>query len=100
MNNTLLTISFGMLTVSIMLTLYRLVRGPSTSDRILAFETLAICGGAMIVLLSIRWGTVMFVELILVTAALGFVGTMAFVFYLSRHVDEHRGGEQIKKESE
>ncbi len=84
MNDLLLEICFGLLAISILLVLYRLVRGPHTQDRILAFEAIAICVVGMVALLSLKWRSAFFIEIILITAALGFFGTMAFVFYLSR----------------
>ncbi len=94
MSGLLLDVCFGMLVVSIVLALFRLLRGPGIPDRIMAFECLAICAVAMVVLLSLYWESAVFVELILVQAALGFFGTMAFVFYLSReNLDDDAGGE-------
>ena len=77
-------ISFLFLIVSGLLVLFRLVRGPDTPNRILAFESLTICVVGLVVLLSLQWRTALFVELLLVIAALGFFGTMSYTFYLRR----------------
>ncbi len=73
-----------LLGVSILLGLFRLARGPSVVDRMLAFDVIALCAVGMMTLLAIRSGTGVFLELILVFAMLGFLSTVIFVFYLSR----------------
>jgi multisubunit Na+/H+ antiporter MnhF subunit len=77
-----LNLGFGMLAVAILLGLVRLVRGPSVMDRVMSFDLITTCAVGMIVLLSIRWHTVLYLELILIFSLLGFLTTVAFVFYL------------------
>ncbi len=72
------------LTVSILLGLYRLARGPHVIDRVMAFDLITTCAVGMIVLLSIQWGTPLYLELILIVTLLGFLTTVAFVFYLNK----------------
>jgi multisubunit Na+/H+ antiporter MnhF subunit len=79
-----LTLCFGMLILAILAGLVRLARGPSVLDRILAFDLIATCAVGMIVLLSVRWDTPLYLELVLVFSLLGFFGTVAFAYYLSR----------------
>jgi multisubunit Na+/H+ antiporter MnhF subunit len=68
--------------------LLRMVLGPTTLDRLLAFDGVVICTVSMLVLFSIQWETMMFVELIVVIASLGFLTTVAFYYYLSRQQPE------------
>lgn len=82
--NVALTVAFGALTLSILLGLVRLARGPSVLDRVLAFDLIATCAVGMILLLSIKWNTSLYLELILIFSLLGFLTTVAFVFYLHR----------------
>jgi multisubunit Na+/H+ antiporter MnhF subunit len=82
--DTVLYIGFGMLTVSILLGLGRLALGPTVIDRILTFDLITTSVVGMIVLLSIRWRTALYLEMILIFSLLGFFGTVAFVVYLSR----------------
>lgn len=83
---TTLAISFGFagLTLAIVLSLFRLARGPTVLDRILAFDLIATSAVGMVVLLSILWRTPVYLELILIFSLLGFVSTVAFVFHLHR----------------
>lgn len=72
------------LTVSILLGLYRLARGPHVLDRVMAFDLITSCAVGLIVLLSIHWNTPLYLELILIVSLLGFLTTVAFVFYLNK----------------
>jgi multisubunit Na+/H+ antiporter MnhF subunit len=95
-----LNLGFVMLALAILLGAVRLVRGPSIMDRVLAFDLITTCAVGMIVLLSIRWRTVLYLELILVFSLLGFLTTVAFVFYLNREVPnpaEGQGKDEAKQ---
>jgi len=62
----------------------RLFRGPETTDRILALDTLYVNVVALVILLGIRWQTAILFEAALIVAMLGFVGTVALARYVSR----------------
>jgi len=66
------------------LCLYRLLRGPSLPDRILALDTLAVQAAAFFVILGVELGTMLYVELALTVALLSFLGTVAAAKYLMR----------------
>lgn len=70
-------------TVAIALTVYRMVRGPSVADRILALDTLTINAIAFLVLTGMHLQSNVFFEVALLFAMMGFVGTVS----LSKHVD-------------
>jgi multicomponent Na+:H+ antiporter subunit F len=77
-----INLSFGGLIIAIFLGLFRLTRGPTVLDRVLAFDMIATCAVGMTILLSILWRTDVYLELILIFSLLGFLTTVAFVFYL------------------
>lgn len=70
--------------LALLLTLVRLIRGPSMPDRILALDTLYINAIALIVLLGIWEGSDLYFEAALLIAVMGFVGTVAVTKYLLR----------------
>lgn len=78
-----LYIAFVSVVVAIALTMYRLVRGPSAPDRILALDTLAINGIAFLVLTGMHLKSNVFFEVALLFAMMGFVGTVS----LSKHIE-------------
>lgn len=82
-----LNTAYALLTISIFLGLYRLVRGPSVMDRVMAFDLITTCAVAIIALLSIQWQTALYLELILIFSLLGFLTTVAFFFYLQKTTD-------------
>lgn len=87
MMTSILTLASGILTLAILCGLVRLARGPTVIDRIVAFDLITTATVGMIVLLAMRWQTALYLELILIFSLLGFFGTVAFVYYLSRTQD-------------
>lgn len=70
-----------MLGVAVLLNLYRLLRGPDATDRILALDTLYINVAGLVVLLCIHTGSKLYFEAALIIALLGFIGTIALAKY-------------------
>ena len=70
--------------VAMLLALYRLVRGPSVPDRILALDTLYVCAIALLMLFGMYLGTAVYFEAALIIAMLGFVGTVVLSKYVLR----------------
>ena len=70
--------------LSLTLSLFRLLRGPSLPDRILALDTMFINTLALILLQGLRLGTQLYFEGALLIAMLGFVSTVAISKYLLR----------------
>lgn len=79
-----LNFCFLALTVSVLLTGWRLVRGPELPDRVLAIDTLYVNVVALVILLGIRLSSDLLFEAALVIAMLGFVGTVALSRYVAR----------------
>lgn len=79
-----LVIAFVLFAIALLLTLYRLVRGPNVEDRILSLDTLYVNALAVTILLGIAFSTSVFFEAALVIGMLGFVGTVVMAKFLSR----------------
>lgn len=84
MLSTALFIALSLVSLALLLSLVRLIQGPSTSDRILALDTLYINTIAMLILLGIHLSSALYFEAALLIAVLGFVGTVALSKYLLR----------------
>ncbi|WP_454741851.1 K+/H+ antiporter subunit F [Cupriavidus necator] len=80
----MIPVCLAILGLAFLLTLARLLRGPSLPDRIVALDTLNINAIALIVLLGIRLDSALFFEAALLIALMGFVGTVALSKYLQR----------------
>jgi multicomponent K+:H+ antiporter subunit F len=84
MLKTAVTIAFICIAAALLLNFYRLVRGPTMPDRILALDTMYINTTALLVLFGIHLGLTVFFEAALLIALMGFVGTVALCKYLLR----------------
>jgi multicomponent K+:H+ antiporter subunit F len=62
----------------------RLLVGPSANDRVLALDTLWICGMLLAVVLGVRFGTQVYFEVAILIALVGFVSTVAMAKFLMR----------------
>jgi multicomponent Na+:H+ antiporter subunit F len=96
----ILTLSFFVLVVAMLLGFYRLARGPTVVDRVLAFDAVVLCAVSMTVLLSRLWETPLYLELILIVSSLGFFGTVALVFYLDRTMPDDGRDAGVETEQE
>ncbi|HEY1611302.1 MAG TPA: monovalent cation/H+ antiporter complex subunit F, partial [Paraburkholderia sp.] len=67
-------VSYALLGIAFLLTLARLVRGPSLPDRILALDTLNVNAIALIVVYGIQLRSTLFFEIALLIAVMGFIG--------------------------
>jgi multicomponent K+:H+ antiporter subunit F len=70
--------------VSMALTLYRLIKGPDTPDRILALDTLYVNAVALLIVLGIYDNSSIYFEAALLIALMGFVATVALARYIAR----------------
>lgn len=79
------TISLGVLTVAFLLTIYRIVVGPTLPDRILALDMLIAVVIGYIVVIAIRTGFVLYLDIAIALGLVGFLSTVAFArFVLQR----------------
>ena len=76
--------AIGGFALAMLLAAWRMLRGPTLADRILALDTLYVNAMALLILFGIRFGTALYFEAALVIAMLGFVATVALSKYLLR----------------
>ncbi len=82
--NIALLIAFAAVALAQVLSMVRLVLGPSVGDRILALDTMVINAIGLIVLMGISQGSTIYFEVSLIIAMLGFVSTVAFARFVMR----------------
>lgn len=75
-------LGLAVLGVGVALCVVRAVRGPSLFDRVLAFDCIALNAVGVVLLLSKLLDTAAFVDVVLVVALLGFLGTVSLAAYL------------------
>ncbi|MEO1556809.1 MAG: K+/H+ antiporter subunit F [Pseudomonadota bacterium] len=79
-----LTVAFVTLALGQLLSMLRLLIGPTTADRILALDTMVINGIGLIVVIGMHQGVQIYFEVSLLVAMLGFVSTVALCRFLLR----------------
>ncbi|MCY4388763.1 MAG: monovalent cation/H+ antiporter complex subunit F [Desulfurellaceae bacterium] len=72
------------ITLSILLSAYRALRGPTIPDRVVALDNISINLVAAIIVISIRAQSALYIDVALVLAILSFLGTVAAAKYLLR----------------
>ena len=78
------TMAIVLLTLAAGLSLIRLVRKGSVADRIVALDTLLVIVVSGIAVFSVRRGDGVFLDVLVVTAVLGFVGTATIARYIDK----------------
>jgi multisubunit Na+/H+ antiporter MnhF subunit len=63
---------------------WRIAVGPTTLDRMVAFDLLTISVVALLIVLSVRERTTDYMELIIIVTALSFFSTVAYYYYLAQ----------------
>ena len=84
MLNHLLSAAGVMLMIAMACNVWRLLRGPDVTVRVLALDTLYINAVALLVLTGAVSGKQLFYEAAIIIALLGFVGTVSLAKFLTR----------------
>ncbi len=84
MLNTAIGIALAMMVAALLLNLWRLVRGPTVLDRVVALDTMTINTIALLVLLGVLRKSSLYFEAALLLAMVGFVGTVALCKFVLR----------------
>jgi multicomponent Na+:H+ antiporter subunit F len=79
---------FTVLLLGVVLSLGRLVRGPKMADRVVVIDLLATIGIGMIVAYAIATDEPVFMDVTAIIGIVGFLGTIAFAYYLQRKADD------------
>ncbi|EUJ31639.1 monovalent cation/H+ antiporter subunit F [Listeria cornellensis FSL F6-0969] len=79
-----LAIALFMYSVSIFLYLYRILKGPTTSDKVVALDSIGMNLVAIVALLSMLLDTSAYLDVILLIALLAFIGTVSFAKFVEK----------------
>ena len=77
-----LTIALSVLALALVLSLTRMILGPTLADRIIAGDTGAVIVINIIVILGMRADTTLYADVAAVIAILSFIGTVAAARYV------------------
>ncbi|EBA10706.1 K+/H+ antiporter subunit F [Roseobacter sp. CCS2] len=82
--NVALAIAFLALALGQVMSMVRLVLGPTSGDRVLALDTMVINALGLVIVLGIHQGVQIYFEVALLIAMLGFVSTVAMARFILR----------------
>lgn len=78
--------------------LWRISRGPTTLDRMVGLDAIAVAMVTVVAMFSLQNKAVGFLELIIILTALGFFTTVSFYYYLAQ--PKRREDEDFNEEKE
>ncbi|NLP43311.1 MAG: Na(+)/H(+) antiporter subunit F1 [Peptococcaceae bacterium] len=81
-----LLIALSIFSVSVLLLLIRVIKGPTAPDRIIAMDTIGINLLSIMALLSILLKTRAFMGAVLLFGMLSFIGTVAYSRFIERGI--------------
>ncbi len=73
---------FGVIGIALILAAIRFFIGPTTSDRVVALDTLTTISTALLVLLGLFFDRYIYIDVALIYGVLGFVGVLTVARYL------------------
>lgn len=79
--------SYGCLTLSLFLAMYRLLVGPTLPDRIVVLDLLVSLLMGFAIVYALHVGQPIYLNVVIVLALLSFLGNIAFAKYLQRNLD-------------
>ncbi|MBQ6657517.1 MAG: K+/H+ antiporter subunit F [Ottowia sp.] len=79
-----ITFTLGVYGIALLLALWRLLRGPSAQDRVLALDFISLIGMLVVLIVDIRSSSSTYFEAALLVALFGFVSTAAMAKFLLR----------------
>ena len=91
-----INLGFGMIFVAIGLALWRLVRGPSMPDRVVALDMMSIAIVSFCGLAAVKSGVTAFLDVALVMALVGFLATVALARFAERQIERKEQSETVE----
>ena len=79
-----LALTLGAYAVAMLIALWRVLRGPTAQDRVLALDMIYVIAMLIMLVLGIRHASRMLFEAALLVSLLGFVGSVALAKFLLR----------------
>lgn len=84
MVNTMLTIAAIIMMLALLLTLYRFIKGPTASDRLVSFDVMTVSSLSIIALIAKFSGRLIYLDVAMVYGLLSFLGVVIVARYLEK----------------
>jgi len=75
-------VALGILSVAFLLTVYRVVAGPTLPDRVLALDMLVAIAIGFIAVIAIKTGFTLYIDIAISLGLVGFLATVAFARFI------------------
>jgi multicomponent Na+:H+ antiporter subunit F len=87
-----LTAALGVLSLALLLTVVRVIIGPTLPDRVIALDMLVAIAIGFIAVLGIRTGQTLYADIAIALGLVGFLATVAFARFIlqRRSIEEDR----------
>ncbi|MRR06565.1 MAG: cation:proton antiporter [Deltaproteobacteria bacterium] len=82
------------LSLAMLCSFIRLMRGPSLPDRVVALDLMATLVIGIVAVYSIATGRSAYLDVAIILALIAFLGTVAFAYYLQRGNNQQRDKNQ------
>lgn len=79
------TIALFLMGVAFFLTAFRIVRGPTLPDRIVALDMLVAIAIGFIAVIALKTGFSLYIDIAIALGLVGFLATVAFARFVLRH---------------
>jgi multicomponent Na+:H+ antiporter subunit F len=79
-----ITATFGLVMISVVLAFFRLIRGPSLPDRVVALDLMTVLIVTFCALYSLQTGSRAFLDVAVALALVGFLATVALARFVER----------------
>jgi multicomponent Na+:H+ antiporter subunit F len=80
----LINITLGLLILAMFMAFVRLVRGPSLPARVVALDMMTALAVGIIAVYAVATGQTIFLDVAIVLALIGFLGTVAFAYFVEK----------------
>jgi len=84
MVNTILWMAVGIIFLSILITLYRFIVGPSVFDRVISFDVMTIASMAIIAIIAVLEARYIYLDIAIVYGLLSFLAVIIIAKYLEK----------------
>jgi multicomponent Na+:H+ antiporter subunit F len=82
--NPLIMITFGLLTLAILIAFIRLVRGPNLPSRVVALDLIGSVVVGIIAVYAVATDQPLYLDVAIALALIGFLGTVAFAYFIEK----------------
>ncbi|WP_436002868.1 cation:proton antiporter [Rhizobium sp. LjRoot30] len=85
-------LALGLLTLALLLTVMRVVRGPTIADRVVALDMLVAVAIGLIAVIAVKTGFFLYIDIAIALGLVGFLATVAFARFILSH--RHRAADE------